>query len=231
MEVQTERKPSNRQARTFSSRSTSSVGSNNPSNVASNPSNIPSPAAPPKFPGGRRRVEKTTSTTKEPTIADIEEENYPQHFKEHVKSKLPYQPKSKNRPAAYKSVTTTTSERPQIVEVTTPRKSLFKPRVKIEKAKPVSTTTSSTTTTARTTRSATKSRVFFPQRNPDIEKSTADNEIYDNVPTEREFVTPKNKFSAKFSTDSPVLHKNEDALRNVSRFLDFFIYFYYFEYN
>ncbi|KAL5293377.1 hypothetical protein ACFFRR_011859 [Megaselia abdita] len=205
---QPERKPSSRQARTFTSRSTDSASITN----TPTPSKAPA-ATPPKFNGGRRRIEKPT--TKEPTIADIEQENYPQHFKEHVKSKQPYQPKIKNRPAAYKtSTTTTTSERPQIVEVSSQssRKSLFKPRVKVEKTK-VTTSSSTTTTTSRTTRSAVRSKVFFPQRT-DIEKSTADNEIFNNIPTEGEFLTTRNKFSAKFSTESPVSRKNEDALRN-----------------
>lgn len=169
----------------------------------------------PKYSGGRRRIEK--ATTKEPMIADIEQENYPQHFKEHVKSKQPYQPKIKNRPA-YKT-STTTSERPRIVETSSQstRKSLFKPRVKVEKTK-VTTSSSTTTTTSKTTRSGSKTKVKanFPQRF-DIEKSTADNEILNNVPTEGQLYTTKNKFSAKFTTESPsVSRKNEDALRNVS---------------
>lgn len=104
-----------------------------------------------------------------------------------------------------------------------PRKSLFKPRVKIEKPK-VTTTPSTTTTTLRTTRSSVRNKGLFPHRS-DIEKSTADNEIFNNIPTEGEFPTTRNKFSAKFSTESPAPRKNEDALRNVSRFV------YYFECN
>lgn len=214
---QPERKPSSRQARTFTSRSTDAATS-----IANTPlpTNIPV-ASPPKFNGGRRRIEKTaTATTKEPVIADIEQENYPQHFKEHVKSKQPYQPKIKNRPAYQKSSTTTTTTstgRPQAVEAASqspsPRKSLFKPRVKVEK--PKVTTSSTSTTTSRTTRSAVRSKVLFPQR-PDIEKSTADNEILNNIPTEGQFLTTRNRFSAKFSTESPVSRKNEDVLRNVS---------------
>lgn len=153
-------------------------------------------------------------------IADIEQENYPQHFKEHVKSKQPYQPKIKNRPA-YKTTTiisTTTSEKQPILEVSSqiPRKSLFKPRVKIEKPK-VTTVSTTTSTESKSIRPAVRAKHVFPQRF-DIEKSTADNEISNNIPTEREFPSTRNRFSAKFSTELPAPKKNEDTLRNVSVF-------------